>query len=616
MGLYSLLCALNIKAKADKSTIFYVKEIDMDYEGFVEARIEETHLVKSKSISRTSAKAANITNDQNGSVDKEGSFMLYRDDFNELFSDMIEFAINKTRPPHLKFRGFVKPCKMEGSKTDVKKVLKKTEPEIKKKKGPKEKAEKSVTKLNLQIQGETFFTDPEMSIFSVEQYKASVPKFLVAASVNRLLTRSQKIELNPMVVKIKKITDFPSEVFDNTGYTDIFCKFSIPFVAGCTTIEKPIDKTIYFDESHIYFTNHLPKIKLLEYLDSRRFIVEIYGVKRYVTSDITPKIFGENHWDKNIAKVYPNIPKDYTKQFEESQPDYVLLGYCSYDLSSLLRNVWDFRGIAQIHSKECTNFRNISIKNQVPEPYTRSLPVNTINLANINTELNSSFKPVLREWLLMEKGTSLTVEVYLLSPQAPSLVLHQIPNTYKRLMLIALKKQVATQFLSKIWDHNQRIMCQKLDESDLITGFIIDNGNDVIIYIEGLSTGFILNLWNDLNLSNSRQMKIFFNTDQAYENRLYNICSSSCSFYTVILKVPLQHIFKDRRVYVKGNAPLLCWKAITRLHLLLHSQTLTSMLRYELLPSIEELCSLNLEYGVPLTWKLPETDDTASTNTL
>lgn len=180
-----------------------------------------------------------------------------------------------------------------------------------------------------------------------------------------------------------------------------------------------------------------------------------------------------------------------------------------------------------------------------------------INLAGIS--LNGNVAP-LKEYVLLEKNTTLSLEAYLLSPQSAALVFHQIPNTFKRLMLIGLNKELILQFLGKILGHNQNIMHFDRTNDDFLTGFFLDNGNNFIVYVEGHSVGFILNLWQDLEKLKPCQGRVFFNTDQVYENRLYNVCSKWSGFYFITMKIPLQLIVKKPKLYVEGQTPLLCQK--------------------------------------------------------
>lgn len=113
--------------------------------------------------------------------------------------------------------------------------------------------------------------------------------------------------------------------------------------------------------------------------------------------------------------------------------------------------------------------------------------MNRINLAGISL-VEPKTSP-LREWILLQNNTNLCLEVYLMSPQSAALVLHQIPNTYMRLLVIAFTFKMANQFFGNILKYNQRIMFNKLKAEDILTGFFIDNGNNFAIYVEGRSIG-------------------------------------------------------------------------------------------------------------------------------
>lgn len=189
-------------------------------------------------------------------------------------------------------------------------------------------------------------------------FKLEVPgelrKLFVIPHVDNLLTRLQKFHLNPLIIKVGAIKNFPEDYLKEQGVTEIFCKYSIPSIADCRTKEKPLSSSIYFMESHIFPTQNLPKIKLLEFLETRRLVVEVYGVQRYQNVIPQPKLFGETFDDLNIWKL--NHQHQHGKSCLEEEDSVktrnVFLAYCSYDLSSLLKNVWDFRGKEQLHSGE------------------------------------------------------------------------------------------------------------------------------------------------------------------------------------------------------------------------------------------------------------------------
>lgn len=116
-----------------------------------------------------------------------------------------------------------------------------------------------------------------------------------------------------------------------------------------------------------------------------------------------------------------------------------------------------------------------------------ALSLNQINLAGLVTNLPT--KSLLKEWVLLEGNSVLDLEAYLLAPQSAALVLHQVPNTFKRLLLIVTNKELARDWFRNILIHNQNVECGGLKPEDILTGFVIDNGNTFVVYVEGPAVG-------------------------------------------------------------------------------------------------------------------------------
>ncbi|KAH1026821.1 hypothetical protein HUJ05_000437 [Dendroctonus ponderosae] len=515
--------------------------------------------------------------------------MVFDSNFADRLYDVIDYTCDESIPSdRIIFRNFVKTCD-PASEIKPQETAKKNSAKAKK---PEDKKKKSA-KFTLQMQGEIFFTDVD-PVFKLETPISKLRKTFIIPHVENLLTRFQKIYLNPLIIKVISIKNFPEEHLKDSGFTEIYCKYSIPSIADCRTIEKPLNNSIHFMESHIFPMQNLPKIKLLEFLETRRIVVEVYGEQRYQNVTPQPKLFGENLDDLNIWK-------------RNHQHQDVFLAYCSYDLSSLLKNVWDFRGKEQLHSGESRIFH--TGLQELTE--SDSLAVDQINLAGLVSNLPP--KSPLKEWVLLEKNTVLNLEAYLLSPQSAALVLHQVPNTYKGLLLIVTNKELARDWFSNISIHNQNIECGGLKPEDILTGFVIDNGNAFVLYVEGPAVGLILNLWQDLELFTPEDGKVFFNTDQTYENRLYNIGSKWTGFYVINMKIPLECIFKNPTIYIKGNTPLPCQKALIKLNLMFLTDTMKIMFQQDLFPTIDELVSLDIEYGVPYAWNQLQSSNSSET---
>lgn len=237
-----------------------------------------------------------------------------------------------------------------------------------------------------------------------------------------------------------------------------------------------------------------------------------------------------------------------------------MLGVCTYDISSVVQNIWDFKEKSQCHElgltlyQKCTGFYNIM-------NYGDMRNVNEINISLDNVEAKNSIS----EETLLNFGTTLKVEVYLMAPQTASLILLRFPNTFKRLLFILYSWELAKNLLTSIIKQNDRIFSEKktgsiedLEFADIITGFMIDNGDSLTIFVEGLSTGFILSIENititDYEVTRG---KFFFNTDTVFEKRLYNAFIRE-GLSIITLRIPFYDILRDPQVYLKGNIPLTC----------------------------------------------------------
>ncbi|XP_060533724.1 uncharacterized protein LOC132706411 [Cylas formicarius] len=439
-------------------------------------------------------------------------------------------------------------------------------------------------RLVVTITGEVLLTDPERAIFKAEDTEHPISKFIMIITVGNLLTTDQKVSLNPLVVKLKSIENFPSERLENTPYRALYCRYSIPAIAECKTAPIPIQRSIFLNDSRIYFTHGLPKIKLLEFLYSKRLVVEIGAVKTGNAAKRSDAVFGGDRNDANIAQISKGEWACIGAEEADRETE-IMVAVCSFDLSSLLDNVWQFKEQGQLHVPSNTTFMKFY---DLPQEKGRGYS----SLNEINLVMDTAPANILTESLLLRNGASLTLEAYLLAPQAAPLVLHRIPDTFKRLFCVVTDKALASSFMEEILAHR-----------DTLTGFVIDNGLSCFVFVEGPSFGHLLNIWREIERAPVTSARVFFDSNTVFERRLYNSCDTPFGLHIVILKRPLREILKNKHVYVRSNLPAPCLKALTKLHLLSKCWSMKMILQYELLPGREELTSLDIEYGVPFTGK-------------
>lgn len=97
------------------------------------------------------------------------------------------------------------------------------------------------------------------------------------------------------------------------------------------------------------------------------------------------------------------------------------------------------------------------------------------------------------------------------------------------------------------------------EQDDVITGFLIDNGTEVHMFVEGISHGYILEVWNKIHRINTTVAKVFLNSETEFEKRMYERLMV-VGIYTISLKVPLGDILANQNIYVQGVIPVPCFK--------------------------------------------------------
>lgn len=88
----------------------------------------------------------------------------------------------------------------------------------KKKNGKKKKADVFKAKISC----ETFFTDPILCTYRLENSDSSANCGFALVSVEKLLVLLQKLEYNPLVIKIMKINNLPVDVLQKEGWVRFF----------------------------------------------------------------------------------------------------------------------------------------------------------------------------------------------------------------------------------------------------------------------------------------------------------------------------------------------------------------------------------------------------------
>ncbi|VEN42515.1 unnamed protein product [Callosobruchus maculatus] len=221
-----------------------------------------------------------------------------------------------------------------------------------------QKSQKSVKPdtAKIQVPGEIFFTDPDLVTYKSNTPTIALDDFFVLLSVKELMTRTQKLSMNSLVIKLKKLRSLPADRLKKLKFHSVYVQYNIPLVACCRSVEKPVAENVVLDEAHIFFNDKVPKIKIIEFMQTRRLLVEVYGIRTVQPKQSQCGLFGTRPEDKDISTIKLTTFSR-NEDVDDTTSTHVLLAVASYDLSSLVSNVWDFRERAQCHAPNLTLYQ-------------------------------------------------------------------------------------------------------------------------------------------------------------------------------------------------------------------------------------------------------------------
>nr|CAH7751432.1 unnamed protein product [Callosobruchus chinensis] len=234
-----------------------------------------------------------------------------------------------------------------------------------------------------------------------------------------------------------------------------------------------------------------------------RLLMEIYGIRTVHPKQSTCGLFGTRPKDSDISRIKLTTFSR-NEDLEETTSTHVLLAVASYDLSSLLSNVWDFRERAQCHAP------NLTLYQQGKGYYDTVVYQDMMTVPEIHFPSDpKKIRNLIEESVFLEHGTTLHLEAYILAPQMPCLVLHNQRNLFKRILMVINEEQLAKDIFVQIYSHNKRTLEEmkkqnvvNVEINEVLTGFLIDNGNNYLIFAEGLAKGFFIDVFHLLDKCN------------------------------------------------------------------------------------------------------------------
>lgn len=285
--------------------------------------------------------------------------------------------------------------------------------------------------------------------------------------------------------------------------------------------------------------------------------LQICGVRT-----VPPKqadIFGKRKNDENIS--IPLTQKASVSKFLNiNNSSIVTLAVVTYDLSSITKPLWWTSENASCYD----------------DPHRQHLK-----------------NPTYETHLLLDLGTSLEADIFMLVPQIDLIEILSSPTLYQRMFLTSTDHEVINALKNEVLLHNLGIDLSDIElpfeslakilearEEDrsilsastkeahssgswasfensnhFITGFILnDAGRRYSVYLEGPINIFAKTIWRQIMNSPKHALEIHYNSDLYFETRLYEEFCQYSGLVKIVLKIPLEKICKNPRSYFHKDA--------------------------------------------------------------
>lgn len=191
----------------------------------------------------------------------------------------------------------------------------------------------------------------------------------------------------------------------------------------------------------------------------------------------------------------------------------------------------------------------------------RNINVESVNAYNITMHETTIECDYLLQDLLIEHSTILNAKIQFYSPTALiGRPLQFDVKYFKRLLIIFFDRLAFDNVYHIIRVHNQKCYNNEDDDNDILTGFVIDNHDSIITYVEGIGNGKIARLLYILTSFPNASVNLHFDTKLLFDKRLYErFINMHDGIFKINLVYPIRYILNNDNMYVIGNVPKGCF---------------------------------------------------------
>ncbi|XP_037296232.1 uncharacterized protein LOC115442659 isoform X2 [Manduca sexta] len=377
-----------------------------------------------------------------------------------------------------------------------------------------------------------------------------VGETIVLISTNNLPAQDDQ----PIVfVNIEKLCDAPVRELRKLGITQLYTRWRLGDEVHDCLPQTIKSRNVYFNDHHVLpLANDNASAICASFLDTP-YEIELRGIRVLPSAGSKPKFFGYEKKDRDFGMTMP--PKLNVNT----------------DIDMLI-------AVVKIDSKILAKGTNGFISGEYPifPPRTGVVPLSREGVCtNDINYIRAPVRPqlVVPPSVILEAQMTLEVSIGLVGCKPPRLT-----PCFSRLYSLISVSNAIIAVLKQIAEINEHILLDGKRE-DLLTGFALDSGDVVVLFLEGPKDGKILQVW-DMMADFYPKVKPIFSSSARYPTRIYPAALLACP-----------------PVYARPALPLPTRSAVLKVGRLITNKLNTAPTREEL-PTAAELKSFRLELCV------------------
>ncbi|XP_069101496.1 uncharacterized protein [Argopecten irradians] len=438
-----------------------------------------------------------------------------------------------------------------------------------------------------------------------------------------IMSEKQKLELNPMIIKVHSCTNLPDSPISypelKMRCKPVYCKYEFFKQPVHTSAGRDHARNIYWDDVNVVLTGTLDPSELRQYLNGPPLEIEVHDRdRREEDVRLKPTLFGDDLEDEKISNVGTitsrrTLHNPFTGRNKPWDP----YGTTKVDLSELLLGHKYLHIKVPIHncgipdvlgSKDGGDGKLVGFPGAVDGPVDRPISaghyVSSNTMMKIKIELahplTTPEKVAIHQPLGSTRECPFGRIVFIFDYKNTAL-LHQLQNLVTDVNAQALELDDMPQHVinAALSTYKLSLEQQKSRTLNIVTGFQVMDGVMHLFLLEGLHEQAIKTLWNSLPKPEKSDVKVLYNSDMSFSERLYG--PLDVDLCRVKLHESLTQIIQQPLLYVRDMVPKACFEALIRIYELTKLDQMRSVVRNDLFPNADMIISMSKEFGVPLT---------------